>query len=67
MISRVRMKEFLDLGTWGSLMKSMGEPDEVFGWCWLSLWVKMMKSFGKPGEVWVKLINSVDEVDEVYQ
>lgn len=48
-------------------MKSMGEPDEVFGWCWLSLWVKMMKSFGKPGEIWVKLINSVDEVNEVYQ
>lgn len=29
--------------------------------------MKMMKSFGKPGEIWVKLINSVDEVNEVYQ
>lgn len=47
-------------------MKFMGELDEVFGWCWLGFWVKMMKFFGKFGEVWVKLINFVDEVDEVY-
>lgn len=29
--------------------------------------MKLINSFSKPAEVWVKLMNSVDEVDEVYQ